>query len=143
ALLHHRIGGLADVGAHAAAFGLGRRLQTLAGHVEQPAVEGAAQAAVLEAPERQIGATVRAGAAEQAVAALRVAENHEALAEQPHRLDRPVAGKLVDQRRRLPITTHQRAGRRSLSDAGDEVVLLAAQHWEAALIILITQLYVG
>ena len=62
ALLHHRIGGLADVLAHPAAVGLGRRLQAAPGDVEQPAVEGAAQAAVLQPPEAEIGAAMRTGA---------------------------------------------------------------------------------
>ena len=129
-LLHHRIGLLADAVAHAAAFRLRRRLQALAADVEQPAVEGAAQAAVLQPAEREIGAAMRAGAADQAVAPLAVLEDHEVLAEQPHRLDRPVAGELVDQRRRLPIAPHQRAGGRAGADAGDEIVLFLAEHGE-------------
>ncbi len=128
ALLDHRIGLLADIGAHPAALGLGRRLQALALDVEQPAVERAAQAAVLQPPEGQIGAAMRAGALDQAVAALVVAEQHQAFAQQAHRLDRPVAGKLVDQRGRLPVAPHQGAGRRGGAGAGDQVVLLGAQH---------------
>ena len=96
--------------------------------VEQPAVEGAAQAAVLEPAVGEIGAAMRAVAADQAVAALLVAEEHEVLAEQPDRLDRAVAGKLVDQRRRLPVAPHQAARRRARPGAGDEIVLLRAQH---------------
>ena len=96
--------------------------------VEQPAVERAAQPAVLQPAEREIGAAMRAGALDQAVAPLVVAEQDEVLAEQPQRLDRPVAGKLVDQRGRLPIAPHQRAGWGARSDPGDELVLLSAQH---------------
>jgi hypothetical protein len=48
ALLHHRIRFLLDVGAEIAVVGLGRRLKTLAVYVEQPAVEGATQAAILK-----------------------------------------------------------------------------------------------
>ena len=70
ALLHHRIGFLPDVGAEIAVVGLGRRLQALAVHVEQPAVEGAAQAAVLEPAVGEVGAAMRTAAADQAVAAL-------------------------------------------------------------------------
>ena len=129
ALLHHRIGLLPDVGAQVAALRLGRRLQALAVDVEQPAVEGAAQAAVLQPAIGEIGAAVRAGAVEQAVAALLVAEQHEVLAQQPDRLDRPVgAGELIDQRRRLPVAAHQRAGGRARPDAGDEIVLFLAEH---------------
>ena len=79
ALLHHRIGLLPDVGAEVRAVRLGRRLQALAGDVEQPAVEGAAQAAVLQPAIGEIGAAMRTGALDQAVAALVVAEQHEAL----------------------------------------------------------------
>ena len=114
--------------AHPAAFRLRRRLQALAADVEQPAVEGAAQAAVLQPAKGEIGAAMRTGAADQAVAALAVLEDDEVLAEQPHRLDRPVAGELVDQRRRLPVAPHQRARGRAGSDAGDEIVLFLAQH---------------
>jgi hypothetical protein len=57
-----------------------------------------------------------------------VLEDHQVFAEQPQRLDRPVAGKLVDQRRRLPVAPHEIAARRAGADAGDEVVLLGAHH---------------
>ena len=127
-LLDHRIGLLLDVGAHPAALRLGRRLEALAGDVEQPAVERAAQAAVFEPPIGEIGAAMRTAALDQAVAALAVAEHHEVLAEQAHRLDRPVAGELVDQRRRLPVAAHQGACGRAGSGPGDQVVLLGAQH---------------
>ena len=84
--------------------------------VEQPAVKRAAQAAVLQPAEREIGAAMRAGATDQAVAALLVPEDDEVFAEQPDRLDRPVAGELVDQRGRLPIAAHQRSRRLARSD---------------------------
>src|SRR5512142_1551301 len=60
ALLHHRIGALPDALAELRVLRLGWRLQALAGRVEQPAVEGAAQAAVFQPPEGEIGATMRA-----------------------------------------------------------------------------------
>ena len=128
AALHHRIGLLPDVGAHAAAFGLGRRLQALSRHVEQPAVEGAAQAALLQPAVGEIGAAVRAGARDQAVAAVLVAEQHEVLAEQAQRLDRAISGELVNKRGRLPVAPHQLARGRAGAGAGDEIVLLGAQH---------------
>src|SRR5262249_32965696 len=81
ALLHHRIRPVPDVGIHAAALGLGRRLQALPRHVEQPAVEGTAQAAVLEPAEREVRAPMRTGALDQAIAALIVAEDDEVFAE--------------------------------------------------------------
>src|SRR5919201_5159974 len=86
ALLHHRIRLVPDVGTHAASLGFGRCLQALPRHVEQPAVEGAAQAAVLEAAEGEVGAPVRTGARDPAVAALIVAEDDEIFAEQADRL---------------------------------------------------------
>ena len=90
-----------------AVVGLGRRLQAFAVHVEQPAMKRAAQAAVFEPAVGEVGAAMRAGAADQAVAALVVLEDDEVFAEQPDRLDRPVAGQLVDQRGRLPIAAQQ------------------------------------
>lgn len=91
-------------------------------------MEGAAQAAVLEPAESEIGAAVGAIAVEQAVAAALVAKQHEVLAEQPHRLDRALALELLDERRRLPVLAHQLAGRRPRPDPGDQVVLLLAHH---------------
>ena len=67
---------------------LGRRLQALARDVEQPAMEGAAQAAVLQPAEGEVGAAMRAMPVDQAVAALLVAEQHQVFAEQVDRLDR-------------------------------------------------------
>ncbi len=128
ALLDHRIGFLFDVGAEIAAVRLGRRLQALAGDIEQPAVEGTAQAAVLKPPIGQIGAAMRAVPADQPVAALVVLEDDKVLAEEPHRLDRAVAGKLVDQRRRLPIAPQQRARGRARIGASDKIVLFGAEH---------------
>ena len=110
ALLDHRIGFLLEVGAEIAVVGLGRRLQALAVDVEQPAVKCAAQPAVLEPPVGEIGAAMRTMAADQPVAALVVLEGDQVLAEQPHRLDRPVARQFIDQRGRLPVAPHQRAG---------------------------------
>ena len=49
-------------------------------------MERAAQPAILEPAEGEVGAAMRAMAVDQAVAALLVAEQHEAFAEQ---LDRP------------------------------------------------------
>ena len=46
---------------------------------------------------------MRAVPADQAGAALVILEGDEVLAEKLHRLNGPVAGKLIDQRRRLPI----------------------------------------
>jgi hypothetical protein len=61
--LDHRISLLPDVAAHRAAFRLRRRFQTFAFGVEQPAVKGAAQAAILKPSIGKIGAAMRATAA--------------------------------------------------------------------------------
>ena len=116
--LDHRIGRLPDVGAEVAVVGLGRRLQALPLDVEQPAVEGAAQAAILQPAIGEVGAAMRAAAADQAVAALVVLEDHQVFAEQPHRLDRAVARQFVDQGGRLPVVPHQLAGRRARGRCG-------------------------
>src|SRR6266481_8862262 len=89
ALLDHRIGPLPDTLAQRRALGLGRRFQALAGGVEQPAVKRAAQTAILQPAEREIGAAMRAMPRDQAVAVLLVAKQHELLAEQFDRADRP------------------------------------------------------
>src|SRR5262245_53542188 len=97
-------------------------------------MEGAAQPAMLEPTEGEISAAMRAGAVKQAIAAPLISEQHQAFPKQPHRLDRAVAGKLVDQRGRLPVAPHQRSGWRSATDTGDEVVLLGAQHGHRSLL---------
>ena len=74
---------------------------------------------------------MRTAPADQSVAAFVVLEDDEIFAEQPHRLDRPVARQFIDQSRRLPIVAHDAARRRAGARAGDEIVLLCAQHWRA------------
>ena len=128
ALLDHRIGFLFQVGAQIAVVGLGRRLQALAVDVEQPAMKRAAQPAVFEPPVSEIGAAMWTMAADQPVAPLVVLEGDEVLAEQPHRLHRPVAGQFIDQRGRLPIAPHQCAGVGFRPRASNEIVLFRAQH---------------
>ena len=130
ALLHDRIGFLLDVGAQVAVVGLRRRLQAFAVHVEQPAVKRAAQSAVFQAPVSEIGAAMRTVTADQAVASFVVLERDEVLAEKPHRLYRAVAREFVDERGRLPIAPHQRAGSGAGPGTGDEIVLFRAQHWQ-------------
>ena len=62
--------------------------QAGAGGVVKPAVERTAQAAILTTGERQVGAAMGAMAVQQAVAAGRIAEQHEVLAEQADAFDR-------------------------------------------------------
>src|ERR1700676_3216153 len=73
ALLDHGIGALFDALAELRVLWLGWGLQALTRRVEQPAMESAAQAAVFQPPERQIGAAMRAMPLDQAVAARFVA----------------------------------------------------------------------
>src|SRR3984893_13715776 len=92
ASLHDGIGFLPDVRVHATSFRLSRRLQALAGNVEQPSVERAPQSRSFEAPERKVRAAMGTAAFDQTIAALPVAEGDEAFAEQADRLHRAVAG---------------------------------------------------
>src|SRR5215813_2781519 len=80
ALLHHRIGALPDALAEFRVRRLCRRLQALAGDVKQPAMERAAQSPLFEPAEGEVGAAMRTAAIDQAIAALLVAEQHEAFA---------------------------------------------------------------
>ena len=116
-----------DVLAQPAALRLGRRLDALAGGVELPAVERAAQAVGLDAAVGQVGAAVRAVALHQAIPEFCLVQD-EVLGEKPHRLDRPLALHLVHQRHRLPVAAQQLAGRRARPDARHQLVLLAANH---------------
>ena len=128
ALLDDGICSLANVGAEIALGRLGRSLETLALRIEQPAVKRTAQAAVLEPAVSEVSAAVRTMPADETVTSALVFEDHQIFAKQTDRLDRAVAGKLVNERRRLPIAPHQVAGRRALASAGDEIVLFAAEH---------------
>src|SRR5712691_941293 len=89
ALLDHRIGALGDVLAQHRILRLRRCFQALAGYVEQPAVKGATQTAVLETAECKVGAAMRAMAIDQAVTASLVAKQHQIFAEQLYGFDRP------------------------------------------------------
>ena len=96
ALLHDRISALLDAAAEFGILRLGRRLQALARCVEQPAVEGAAQAALFEPAEGEVGAAMRAVALDQAVAPLLVAKQHEVFAEQFDGAHRPRAFEFIE-----------------------------------------------
>ena len=130
ASLHHRVGLLPDAGAHPAAFRLCRRLQALALDIEQPAVKGAAQAAGFQPAECQVGSTVRAGTLDQPVPTLVVTKQHET--------SRPAGGPASPERlrpARRPVrpaanSSASACQRGAGSRAGDEVVLLCAQHVE-------------
>jgi hypothetical protein len=92
-------------------------------HVEQPAVVRAAQAAVLHAAQRQVGAAVRAAAVDQADPVLVVSEQHQVLAEQAYGLRRGAGRQGIDQGNGLPVAAQQLTGRRA--GAGLREVLVA------------------
>ncbi len=122
------IGRLPDLGVEAAVGRLGRLFQAIAADVVKPAVKGAAQAAVLEPPETQIGAPVPAVAVEQPVGARLVPEQDQIFAQQAHRQDRPFAGQFLRQRRRLPVAAQELSGRGAGAAPGDQLVLFRAKH---------------
>src|SRR2546430_17452124 len=76
-LLYDGIRALLDALAKLRANRLRRRLDALAGRIEQPAMKRAAQPAMLEPAEGEVGAAMRAVAIDQPMAALLVAEQHE------------------------------------------------------------------
>ena len=131
AALHHRIGLLADVGAEVGAVRLGRRLQASAVDVEQPAVEGAAQAAVLQPPIGEVGAAMRAGALDQAVAAAGRRGRARGLSPSSRT---GLIGRWCRRVRRpaRPAASSGASARRPgcRADAGDEFVLFLGEHGE-------------
>lgn len=87
-------------------------------------MEQAAQSAILQSAEGQVGAAVRTVAIEQAITALLVPEQHEVL---PHQLDGTngaIALEFVDQGNGLPILAQQGAGRLAHPHTGDAFILL-------------------
>jgi hypothetical protein len=89
AFLDHGIGALFDAFAQLRVLRLGRGFQALARGIEQPAMEGATKPAIFKPPERKIGAAMRAVALDQAVTSRFVAKQHQILAEQFDRPNRP------------------------------------------------------
>src|SRR5208283_4796595 len=73
---------------------------------------------------------MRTGAVDKPIAALLVTKEDQVLTEKPDRLDRAVRRQLFNQRGRLPVQTHQLAGRRFRSGAGNQLVTLCAHHDE-------------
>ena len=127
-----RIRRLAHAPVQVGAFGLGRLLQAGAGHVVEPAVERAAQAAVFQPAEGEVGAAVAAMAVDQAEPPGLVAEQHQILPEQPHGLHRArvvrFRGQFLRQRDRLPVAPHQRAAGGAGAGPGQQGVLFRGQH---------------
>src|SRR5579885_1220867 len=128
AALDHRMAALPDAGPEDAVFGLCRRVEACAGHVEQPPVKSAAKPAILEPAERQIGAAMRAMPIEQTQPTRLVAKQHERLAEEPHRAQRPRPREFLGKRHWLPIAAHQHAGRCARPGHGHALVLIPRGH---------------
>ena len=128
AALHDRIGALPDVLAERRVRRLGGRFEALSLDVEQPAVERAAQAAVLEPPEGEVRAAMRTIAVHQAEPPRLVAEENEILSEQTDGFDRAAARRARRERDGLPVVAHQLAAGRIRPDPGDQVVLLLIYH---------------
>ncbi len=129
-LLHQRIAALADALAQRAAHRLGRGFGALASDIELPAMKGAAQAVALVAAIGEVGATVRAVAVQQPEPPLGILEQHEVLAQQPHRLDRADRHRrlqrrveLVQHGHRLPVAPQQLATGGAGADLGQALVL--------------------
>src|SRR5947207_1002812 len=88
----------------------------------------AAQPAILQPAESEVGAAMGAVAIDQAVAPLLIAEQHEIFAEQLDGPHRPWASQLIHKRRRLPVHPHQFPARVLSPGAGDQVVRFLAHH---------------
>jgi len=102
-----------------------RLFKTFAVGVEEPAVERAAQTAVFQPSVAQIGAPMGALPVHQGVLAFFIAEEHQVFPEQPHALDRPLVGQLVNQGCRLPVAAHELPARCACSHTGNFFVLFA------------------
>src|SRR6185437_13805753 len=87
-----------------------------------------AQAAILAAAEREIGAAVGAVPIEQAVATGGIAKQHQVLAKQTQPPDRARLIEFLHQRGGLPVAAHQGATWRARTGLGDAPVLLRGEH---------------
>ena len=122
------IGGLADALAIGRAGRLGGLLQAAPVEGVEPAVIGAAQPAILAAPESEVAGAVGAAPDERAVAPAIVAEHDQILAEHADLLDRTLFGQFLDQREGLPVAAHHRAHRRAGAGMRQAVALFRAHH---------------
>ena len=132
AALDQRIGLQLDLLAVAAFARLGRHLDALAGVVVLPAVVGAAQAAVLVAPEPQRHAAVGAELVGQRELVVGVAPGQQPLGQElePHRRATGLR-QFLGQQRRLPARPEHPSHRRAGAGLGEQVVLFFSQHRSA------------
>src|SRR5262249_39240836 len=112
----------------------GRQVDAIAVDVELPAMEGAADAALLVAAVVKIGPAVWTVLFDDTDAAVAGAERQKLLAEDRDLPGWSVAlGQLVGEQCRHPEAAQQFAHRRALAAAGQQVVVTLAQHQEVAL----------
>ena len=124
-----RVGGRAHLGGEVAA-------RRFAGHVDAvpvpvvfPAVVDAAQAVLLVATEEEAHAPVGARLGDEADLTARVPERHETFTKRTHAYGRAVGlRQFARQEHRLPEAAEQFAHRPSFAHAGQEFVVLHAQH---------------
>ncbi len=129
AALDRGIGLQLDALSHAGFFRLRRQVHALAVHVVLPAVVGAAQAALLVAPEPQRHAAVRAEFLDDADAPFAVAEGDELLAHDVHPHGGAIAlGDLPAVQSGNPVAAEQVAHQGAGSGARQLLVLLLGQH---------------
>jgi hypothetical protein len=91
-------------------------------------VESTAQTAVLETAMGKVGAAMRTGPTEEAVASVVVAEHHKVFAQKLDRLDRPLPAQFIDQRRRLPIAPQRLPCGLTRTNTGHAIILFRAEH---------------
>jgi hypothetical protein len=98
------------------------------GGVVQPAVEWAAQTAILATAEREIGAAMGAVTVEEADAVGWIAEQDEVLAEETDAFDGTRLGEFLDQGGGLPVAAHEGAAWGVGAGFGDALVIGSGQH---------------
>ena len=130
AQLLHLVGSELDLVLEAAALGLGRLLQALAGPVIEPAVIRAAKAVAFDPAVIEREAAMGAAQLHQRRRAALAAIEHQLLAQNldPLRL----AGDEVRAADRMPIAPQHRAHARAGTDAGEKLVLFRAEHGSLA-----------
>src|SRR5262249_48746443 len=99
------------------------------GHVELPAVIGAAKPALFVASEKQRGATMRAIHRQEPDLPARVAEGNQVLAEQAQLLGWAVGGgKLARGQAGHPVLTQERSHGGAASNPAEEIVVFTREH---------------
>ena len=103
AALLYRIRSLSHAAADAALERLAGSVEALPFGIEQPAMEQAAQAAILQTTEGEVGTPVRTVAIQQSQAPIRTSEQNQVVTEDANGFDRAGAFQLRGQRHGLPV----------------------------------------